>query len=104
MLWVSAKYYGKRTLGTDLSDHLRNLVVRLRGNGWHDGNVAHINPMLALQDRAVTVDVVEALCEVVTVFLGTLAQVAGTVALAGPSPSSLIKRHAEDSEVGMQFV
>jgi hypothetical protein len=60
--------------------------------------------VFAFEDGAVTVDVVEAFGQIVSVFLGVFAQVARTIALAGLTPSAFIEGDAKDREIGVEFV
>src|SRR6185437_9094579 len=98
---VSPQHNREGSLGTNLAYHFRNFVVCLRGHGGHDGHIADVHPVLAFQNRAITVDVIEAFGKIVIVFLRTLAHGARAVALARPSPGSFVKGNAENSEVGM---
>jgi hypothetical protein len=57
---IAANHNGERFMGEDSLYRGRDFVVRLRGDGGPDFDIADIGPALAFEHRAVTVDVVEA--------------------------------------------
>jgi hypothetical protein len=56
--------------------------------------------MLAFENRAIAVDVVEALGKIVIVFLRAFAHGARAITFARPSPGPFIEWDAENGEVG----
>src|SRR4029077_14406552 len=97
---ISSQHNWKSSLGTNLAHHFRNLVVRLRWNGGHDWHIADVHPVLAFENRAIAIDVVEALGKIVIVFLRAFAHGPRPVTFARPSPGSFIKGNTENGEVG----
>src|ERR1700674_4223094 len=100
---IAANHNGERLVGEDGLHRGRDFVVRLRGDGGHDCNIADIGPALAFEHSAVAVDVVEAFGQIVVIFLRGFAHVARSVAFAGLSPGAFVERYAEDGEVGVEL-
>ena len=101
---ITAQNDRKGLLRQNLVNRFCDLVVRCGRYGGHHFDIPDINPFPALERRSISVDVDESFGQVVTVFLGRLAQTARTVSLARPSPGAFIKRHTENGEIAFQLI
>src|SRR5260370_35640945 len=91
---ISTEHDRERRLGQDGANGSRDAVVGLRGHGGPGFHVAHVCPMLALQNHPITANVVEAFAE--TTHLGyrrALPEFPRPVASARRVPRSLLEGH-----------
>ncbi len=101
---VAANHDRERLVGKNRLHRRRDLIVRLRRDGGPDFDIANVGPALALEYRAVAVNVVKAFGQVVVVLLRSFAHIARSVALAGLSPSAFVEGNSQDGEIDIEFV
>src|SRR5712692_10261014 len=102
---ISTEHDGERLLGQDGANGPSDAVVGLR---WHCGpgfDVAHVCPMLALQNHPITVNVVEAFAEIThLIHRRALTEFARAVPRARGVPSTLVEGHADYGNIGLKIL